>query len=115
MNNLLSPEKQYLRSDDLTLEFGLLQNNKRFLSYIQLVTKLPKQWDRDKIRTRVTNSLEQLKMYEPFLMSSQTSVRLTVIWWKKVHNYHLNSKLKWSSELKLTKEYCIPIGIQRHD
>ena len=41
--HLLSPEKQYLRYDDLTLKFGLPQTNQDFCAYIKLVAKLPKQ------------------------------------------------------------------------
>ena len=59
--HLLSPEKQYLSYDDLTtLKFGLLQTNQDFCAYIKLVAKLPKQWNKDEIRTKVPNSLEQL-------------------------------------------------------
>ena len=58
--HLLSPEKQYLSYDDLTLKFGLPQTNQDFCGYIKLVAKLPKQWDKEEIRTKVPNSLEQL-------------------------------------------------------
>ena len=38
--HLLSPEKQYLSCDDLTLKFGLPQTNQGFCAYIKLVAKL---------------------------------------------------------------------------
>ena len=98
--HLLSPEKQYLRYDDLTLKFGLPQTNQDFCAYIKLVAKLPKQWDKDEIRTKVPNSLEQLhNVRTVFYQLSNVKVIYRYLI-EKTTKLPLEQQAKWFSELK---------------
>ena len=98
--HLLSPEKQCLSYDDLTLKFGLLQTNQDFCAYIKLVAKLPKQWDKDEIRTKVQISLEQLHNVRTVFdqLSNVKAIYRYLI--QKTTKLPLEQQAKWSSELK---------------
>ena len=98
--HLLRPEKQSLRDDDLTLKFGLPQTNQDCCAYIKLVAKLPKQWDKDEIRTKVPNSLEQFHNLRTVFdqLSNVKAIYRYLI--EKTTKLPLEQQAKWSSELK---------------
>ena len=84
----LIPEKQYLRYDDLMLKLFCPKIKKIFG-----VAKLAKQWNSwDEIWTRTPNSLEQLNKVQTVFDKLSNAKAITGSLWKRLQNYHLNSK-----------------------
>ena len=82
------------------LKFGRPQTNKDFCAYIKVVAKLPKLWDKDEYRTKVSNSLEQLHNVQTVFdqLSNVKAIYRYLI--EKTAKLPLEQQAKWSSELK---------------
>ena len=89
-----------LRYDDLTLKFDHPQTNQDFCAYIKLIAKLPKQWDKDEIRTKVPNLLEQLHNVRTVFdqLSNVKAIYRYLI--EKTTKLPFEQQAKWFSELK---------------